>query len=148
MLGRNTLFRILSVGIVFSGLLTSGMLPVAKAELPPGSYDKLREGATEILVIEIMAVQQKVIPGNKVEVTLQAKVLGVEQSRTGLKPGAQMVISYTEFDPKAKNRPPGARPVPILERGSIYPAFLNRASNGKSYEPAAYGESFRMMPEG
>jgi hypothetical protein len=144
---KNTLLRILSITLLFPGLLTSGILPIAKAELPPGSYDKLRKGAGEMLVIEIMTVQQKAISGNKIEVTLQAKILRVEQSRTGLKPGVQMVISYSEFDPKA-NRPAGARPVPILERGGVYPAFLNRANNGKSYEPAAYGESFRMMPEG
>jgi hypothetical protein len=153
MLRKSTLLRVLSISILFPGLLTSGVLPIAKAELPPGSYDKLRKGAGEMLVIEIIGVKQRTVPNYQIEVTLQAKVLKVEQSLTGLKPGAEVVISYTERDlvnrPLSAGPPPtGARPVPILERGSVYPAFLNRASNGKSYEPAAYGESFRMMPEG
>jgi hypothetical protein len=135
----------LSVGLLTAGLLPT-LSPAARAELPPGSYDKLRVSATEKLILQVSSVKQTALPNNRIEVTLEAKILTVEQSQTGLQPGSTIVIIYTTFAPNA-SRPPGARPVPLLMQGGIYPAFLNRNGN-TAYQPAAYGESFRITPEG
>jgi hypothetical protein len=41
----------------------------------------------------------------------------------------------------------GPRRIAILRKGEYYPAFLNISENQKTYTPAAYGESFNMIPE-
>jgi hypothetical protein len=68
---------------------------------------------------------------------LEAKILEAERAGS-LKKDDLIVIRYSIS--AADLEGPGARPVPILERGGVYPAFLN-------YTPAAYGESFKMTPE-
>lgn len=61
--------------------------PVAKAELSPGSYDKLRIDAEEALVIEVASVAQKKTAKGGYDVTVKAKVLKAERSKAGLKKG-------------------------------------------------------------
>jgi hypothetical protein len=74
---------------------------------------------------------------------LEAKILEAERAGS-LKKDDLIVIRYSIS--AADLEGPGARPVPILERGGVYPAFLNPQTDG-TYTPAAYGESFKMTPE-
>ena len=58
-----------------------------------------------------------------------------------------ITIRYQSRDPNKVNIP-GPRPVPILKQGRVYPAFLNGNEGANVFEPAAFGESFVMTPEG
>jgi hypothetical protein len=112
-----------------------------QAELPPGSYDTLRVEAPEALLIEVLGVK-KAAKGNATEVVAMARVLHVERTKAGLRPGAMVEIRYIHL-----NTPiPGPRPVPLLAEKAIVPAFLKKGE-GKDFEPAAYGMSFVMTPE-
>jgi hypothetical protein len=121
-----------------------GIGTAVRAELPPGSYDSLRVSAPEAVVIEVVAVTRRPGTQGATTVTLQAKVLTVERSNTGLKKGDVVSIRYLQI---AQNGFVGPRPVPLLEKGAVYPAFLRKEPQSKMYEPAAYGESFRLTPE-
>jgi hypothetical protein len=58
-----------------------------------------------------------------------------------------VTIRYQARDP-AKVNFAGPRPVPILKQGEVYPAFLNHNVGRGDFEPAAFGASFLMTPEG
>lgn len=110
------------------------------AELPPGSYNKLRAEAEEAVIIQVKGVQIALMGGDK-SVTVEGKVLAVERSKNGVKKGDTVIITYTILDKPVV----GPLPVPLLEKDDVYPAFLNK--NDKNYEPAAYGWSFKMTPQ-
>ncbi|HQR07635.1 MAG TPA: hypothetical protein PLN21_12480 [Gemmatales bacterium] len=113
---------------------------IAWAELPPGTYDQLRREAEEALVIQITSVRVE-RDGDYKNVTLEARVLRVGRSKSGLAKDDNITIKY-----EVSMVPfPGPRPVSILNRNQTYPAFLK--SNGNTYEPAAYGMSFNSRPE-
>lgn len=112
----------------------------ACAELPPGSYNKLRADADEAIIIHVTDVKIALMGGDQ-SVTVEAKVLAVERSKNGLKKGDTITIVYTILGKPVV----GPLPVPLLEKGEDYPAFLNK--KGQIYEPAAYGWSFKMTLE-
>ncbi|HEY1188048.1 MAG TPA: hypothetical protein VGE74_10350 [Gemmata sp.] len=121
-------------------LAVAGVLFVTaftQAVPPPGTYDKLRAGAEEAVTIQVVTV----VSGANGDVGVQAKVLGVERSKSGLKKGDTVSIKYTV---PAKGTV-GPTPVPVLEKDEVYPAFLNK--KGDEFAPAAYGSSFKMTPE-
>src|SRR5580692_11370075 len=91
------------------------------AELPPGAYNTLRIDAEEAVTIEVTSVKIALMGGDK-SLTVEAKVLGVERSKSGLKKGDSVTIRY---DIPAKP-PIGPAPPPVLEKDSVYPAFLNK----------------------
>ena len=96
-----------------------------RAELPPSAYNKLRIDAEEAVTIEVTGVQIALMGGDK-NVTVEAKVLGVERSKNGLKKGDSVTFRY---DIPAKP-PIGPAPPPLLEKVSVYPAFLNKKGAG------------------
>jgi hypothetical protein len=122
------------------------MLSNVRAELPPGSYDKLRSEAQDAIIIEVESVTAKELKSGWTEVILKARVLAVERSKSALKRGSMITIRYQSRDPN-KVKFVGPRPVPILEKGEIYPAFLNGNEGMRVFEPAAFGLSFVMTPE-
>lgn len=119
-------------------LVTVFFAATAHAELPAAAYDSLRKEANEALIIEVTNVQTN-NDGSTTLVRLQANILHVERSRTGLKKGEVVTIEYAHTPGRI-----GPRPVPVLEKG-VYPAFLHRG-NGSSLNPAAHGLSFTMTP--
>lgn len=126
------------------GLVATG----AHAELPPGSYDELRMEAEEALIIEVISGITRTLGAGEMEVVLKIKVLTAQRSKAGLKKDSQVTIRYVSFDQsKSSTFVPGAAPIPVLKKGRVYPAFLNRAKNRRDFEPAAYGWSFLMTPE-
>jgi hypothetical protein len=121
-----------------------GLATVGRAELPPGSYDKLKVDADSAATILVNSVKTAQANDGK-NVTIEAKVLGVERSKSGLKKGEFITITYFVRDP---GKPfAGPRPIPLLEKDTVYPAFLVPGSNQRTFEPAAHGESFKMTPE-
>jgi hypothetical protein len=120
--------------------------PAAQAEIPPGSYDKLRISAEEALIIKVTKVDKR-LRGNRefTAVSVTAKVVTVQRSKKGLKLGSEISIDYESQ--KLNSTMPGPRRIIVLGEGKYYPAFLNSSDGQKSYTPAAYGESFKMTPE-
>lgn len=125
-------------------ILAAGMTLVltvaAFAELPPGSYDKMRKEAPEVLIVEVT----KITPtknGKVTKYTTEVKVLSFEKSDSKLKKGDTITITYENVEgPFA-----GARQVPPLEKGGVYPAFLRK--EGNTFIPAAAGMSFSIASE-
>ena len=121
----------------------------ARAELPPGSYDKLRAKAEEALIIEVDSVKTHEREPGWLDVVVTARVVRVERSKARLKKGGTVTVRYESLDRTKLKKPViGPRAVPLLKKGEFYPAFLNVTKETKEYQPAAYGESFVMTPEG
>jgi hypothetical protein len=120
--------------------------PPAQAEIPPGSYDKLRIGAEEALIIKVIKVNKKLSSNREVTlISVKAMVVAVQRSKKGIKPGREISIVYESQNPNSTMT--GPRRIGVLEEGAYYPAFLNISDNQKTYRPAAYGESFKMTPD-
>ena len=124
-------------------LLTS---PKAGAELPPGSYDKLRSESQEAVIFEAVKVTSST-SGFETRVTVEGKLLAVERSKAKLKPGERITIEYTTVDVRKARGFAGPRQAAVLKQGTVYPAFLNKHDNQRAFSLAAYGASFEMTPE-
>ena len=112
------------------------------AELPPYVYENLKKNSPEVLKIKVIKVTSspKIINNSK-DITIQAKVLNVKTSQSGLKAGDMITIIYN----KVTNRPKGwvgPSSLPILERSEVYKAFVEKASEASYYVPSARGKSF------
>ncbi len=131
---------------ILIALVSLTFLATAQAELPPGSYDKLKAGAQEKLKVKIIGVDQ---PGKgpKLKVIFSAEVLAVERSATGLKPGDKITIQSYRWTKSYA----GPKNPPVLPKGWVGVAYLNKAKGkaqgpGPTYKLAAYGESFEPSP--
>jgi len=115
-----------------------------QAASPQGDFNKLRTEASEAVIIEVtlvVIVQDSPVNKTSQYITIHAKVLGVERSKSGLKVGDTITINYSI----PTNPLPGYSSIPILDNRSVYPAFLNRQE--KVFAPAANGSSFTMTPK-
>lgn len=131
---------------LFCGLVALGWLGVlgparATAEIAPEQYAALQQNSPERLEIEVLRVDRPLFSfGTEIEVTANARVVTVHSSLTRLQPGDSITVRYTH------NRPRrgwvGPRPIPIIERGRRYPAYLEWSSELNCYTPAARGASF------
>ncbi len=130
--------RKLSMPVLVTLLVAMVLPALVAAELPPGSYDKLKAEAQEKLKIKIVGMEQEGT-GGKLKVTFTAEVLQVERSASGLKAGDKITIhSYRWTKSYA-----GPKNPPLLPQGWVGVAYLNQAQGaGKDYKLAAYGESF------
>jgi len=134
------MFRLTGLSLALLLSATSSL----HAELPPGSYDNLRNQADEALIIQVESVQSQV-RDEKREVTVVAKVLKVERSRAKLTKGNELTIKYEIFQGNAFA---GPRQAKVLEQGEIYPAFLTGPDKPEDpFQLAAHGMSFTMTPE-
>jgi hypothetical protein len=125
---------------VFAVVFGLSFVEVANAALPPGSYDKLRIAAEDAIIIQVTATKVDTV-GGTMAITAKAKVIQVERSKNGLKPGDAITIKYS-----VPTTPiPGPVPTPVVEKDVIYPAFMNKT--GADYQPAAHGWTFKMTPE-
>ena len=129
--------------VLIAMLIAPPVIPSLYAELPPGSYEKLKADAQEKLKIRITEVHQKEKGRRKLEVTLKAEVLDVERSNSLLKPGDTIIIhSYRWI-----GRYAGPKNPPPLPVGWVGMAYLNKLEYSSKdaddhYTLAAYGESF------
>jgi hypothetical protein len=109
-----------------------------EAELPPSAYRKWQMEAPEALEI-LVKKASPVVAMKTTTVEVEAEVLRVLKTSTGLKPGSKIHITYThEVYERAIA---GPSPIPLLHTGDKVPAFLSRGAKGL-YEPAARGRSF------
>lgn len=106
----------------------------------PGKTNALRAAAEEAVTIQITSINEEIHGANK-DITIQAKILGVERTTFGLKKSQVIAIQFTD----SVQPLPNSDRVQPLEKDGVYPAFLNR--NASHYQPAAGPASFRMTPE-
>jgi hypothetical protein len=133
--------------------LTLAPATPSRAEIDPKYYREWQMKAPEALVIRVGAVKPMVSSERhrsgdgmliRTRVEAEATVERIERSASSLKPGDAIRIQYTT----TRAEPPmvGPRPLPVLKRGDIVPAFLIGVSKGL-YAPAAKGASFEPLIE-
>ncbi len=76
-------------------------------------------------------------------ITIEAKILEVDRSSSGLVKGDKITVIYDHFIPSGDWA--GPRPIPLLQEGMIYPAFLKKNAQNNFYYPAARGYSFKII---
>jgi hypothetical protein len=122
-------------------LVSVALAAAAYAELPPGSYERLKTDAQEKLKIKILTVEKKTQGERRLDVQFTAEVFEVERSRSGLRPGDTIQIKSYHWTKGYV----GPKNPPLLPVGWIGIAYLNKADgSGKNriYTLAAYGDSF------
>lgn len=129
-------------------LLNAVMIAGSLAALPPSAYRGDQESAPEALVIQVLAVKSEVSTDSQQTVTTvnaKARVSEVVRTASGLKPGDEIAIAYTNVEFKRDERRVGPSSyIPVLVEGKTVPAFLS--TNGKgSYLPAARVYSFQEI---
>ncbi len=116
----------------------------ASAEIQPKYYAQMQASAPEVIYLDVKDVDLEwcLISCESRDVVVQATVVSVERSATGLKTGQAIVVKYVHFSPSGGWV--GPRPTPVLQKGKTV-AYLSRAAAGH-YEPAARGYSFDTVP--
>lgn len=106
----------------------------------------MQAAAAEALTIRVIfaAVKTAETPTALITaVVAKAEVLAVARSATRLSPGATIQIRYTT---RTEKRPmAGPSPVSVLSDGERCSAFLSKATDGDSYQPAAGGRTFESV---
>ncbi|HZS06548.1 MAG TPA: hypothetical protein VFD58_17050 [Blastocatellia bacterium] len=110
------------------------------AELPPYAYQQMQKAAPEYLEIEVRSVRTG-RASDGIEVEVEAAVTGVRRSASHLRQGAVIRIRYVHDTRHLI----GPGPIPVLEKGKKYPAFLRRDPKEKVWRPAAMGRSFEVV---
>lgn len=120
--------------LFFSGLLY--------AEIHPRYYYEDQQSSEEDITIEVIDVDKECcIFCRRQGVEIEAKVLEVKKSKTGLKKNDTIRIKYERFHPPAGWV--GPRPMPLLKEGNTYPAFIFKKDG--FYRPSARGFSFTRL---
>jgi len=117
----------------------------AKAELPPDVYAHYQAEAPEVLQIRVEQVASKPVSlfdWSKRTESVQATVLKVTRSKSGVKKGDRISIRYERLIPKGGWA--GPSPAPPLEKGQEYPAYLEKAQDG-TFGLGAKGKSFSAL---
>lgn len=119
---------------------------MVSAELPPEVYEEMQGKASEALKIRVNKVSSERLglldfSGDRRQ-TVEATVISVTRTRSGLKAGDVIVIRYIARNPDEKMA--GPSPIPRLKEGKEYPAWLSWAKAGH-YETAARGYSFSTV---
>jgi hypothetical protein len=136
-----------AISFLFVVAATSLWPGAAKAELPPFAYRDMQAKAPEAIEIEIETVTVKSSKQQHYELrsfVVQARVLSVQRTATGLAPGKPIEIRYEQrnyFEPIT-----GASEVPAVKEHEKLPAFLSRANGQSYYTPAAGGYTFHRLP--
>nr|WP_319474162.1 hypothetical protein [uncultured Sphaerochaeta sp.] len=127
-------------------LLILLVLPLAllTSEIAPVEYRSMQLNAPEQLHLSVISVAKRWRPfSGDTAITVKAEVIGVVASETNLVEGDSITISYVHQ--KLKKGWAGPRPIPILKRKTMTPAFLAYDKESKIYMPAARGASFDSL---
>lgn len=90
---------------------------------------------------------------NQLHFEVEAKVIGVERTHTGLKVGDRLLIQYKKYDDD-KPVPSGSYPITVKE-GQMYKAYLGMKKEDENtveakgpvvYSPQAARGSFVLLP--
>lgn len=114
---------------------------VAIAEIAPEYYAADQNSAPEYLVVEVLRVERPLLTfSSNIPISANLRVLSVHRSASGLQPGDEITVRYEHFRPQRGWT--GPRPIPVLQKGQSYPAFLAWSPDEGCYGPAARGASF------
>lgn len=116
------------------------------AELPPEVYEEMQRKSPEVMKIHVNKVESERLglldfSGDRRQ-AVEATVISVTRTGSGLKAGDAIVIRYIARNPDEEMARPS--PIPQLKEGKEYPAWLSKAKAGH-YEPAARGYSFSPL---
>ena len=126
------------------------------AEISNSMMHALQNKAPEKLEIKVMKVSEKkstLGTYNQLHFEVEAKVIGVERTHTGLKVGDRLLIQYKKYDDD-KPVPSGSYPITVKE-GQMYKAYLGMKKEDENtveakgpvvYSPQAARGSFVLMP--
>jgi len=112
------------------------------AELPPYVYEDLQKNAPEALIIVVNKVKTSSSLFSDTKVTVEAKVLRVFHSQSGLKKGDIITIFYTTVTSRPRGWV-GPSSLPVLKEKQKYKAFLRKDERNNYYHPDARGQSFK-----
>lgn len=116
-----------------------GFTALVQAELPTEAYLQMQAGAAEVIEIKVEAVKHQHI--FRKQEFVSAVVIKVTKSASKLKAGDQIEIKYRHVP---LGNAVGPSPIPKLDKGKTYPAWLKKSEEGY-YEPAARGMSFEKI---
>jgi hypothetical protein len=132
--------RTFSLTAAVVSLLLTVLTPGAQAELAPQVYKDMQSRAPEFLEIQVLSVTTAAA-SDEIRVDVEARVIDVRRSKSGLKAGDVIRIEYT----RTTKLLAGPSPAPVLQKGKKYPAFLSQAVTKNDYRPAALGRSFELI---
>jgi len=120
------------------------LLPLVSAPLSPSEYEKLQKSAPEVLEIEVLKVESRVVPESKEEVIrATVVVLQVEKTASEASPGNFLFVVYS-IQQDFEGKPLPGQPPP-LQVGEKVPAFLALAEGTTYFRPVAGRMSFRRF---
>lgn len=120
------------------------VIPLA-AEIAPEEYRKMQSGAPDHVEISVERVKVRWILFTRTwNVTVQAKIVKVYNSRSNLSVGDSITITYQHFKNPTRGWT-GPRAIPILKKKEITEAFLAFDRETNTYVPAARGASFEPL---
>ena len=137
--------RCIAIAILL--ILASAVL----ADLSPDIYKDLQRKAPEVLSIQVSSVdvhrsfaKPSGCPFFDFEVirkvNVEARVLRVVRSSTGVRPGDVIEIEYSSISRCSDWN--GPRSMQLLRKGDLVYAFLSRRGRTASFDPAARGATF------
>ncbi len=113
----------------------------SRGELPPSAYEKMQSEAADVLRINVLRIERRPTETPTVtDVNMVAEVLKVGRSKSGIKPGDVITISYQVTDHPPGWSGPGEVPVPREADETV--AFLKPLAGTPDYLPAAGAMSF------
>lgn len=112
----------------------------ANAVMPPHVYKEMQKKSPEVLTIEAVTVKLE-----GASITVEAKIITVERSRSGLKLGDQIRIHYQTWQEGEPIATGSSWPI-RLKKGNRYRSYLVAAEPPGSYGLSADGESFIEVP--
>jgi len=130
----------------------------AQADLPPDVYVEMQKKAGEFLKIEVLNSKKESVAKESsltpfelksdtrvFGIRLSAKVLDVERSKSSLKEGDVISIDYMRTERPKEIGWVGPSEIPLLKKGDVSKAYLDKSSKSDSYTPAARGRSFQTI---
>lgn len=120
----------------------AGLIAASQAEIPTKAYLQMQAGAAEVIEIKVEAVKHQHI--FRKQEMVSAVVTRVTKSASKLKVGDKIEIKYRHVP---LGNAVGPSPIPKLDKGKTYPAWLKKSQEGH-YEPAARGMSFEKIDKG
>ncbi|MFT3731757.1 MAG: hypothetical protein QM780_10120 [Hyphomicrobium sp.] len=103
-----------------------------------------QDRAPDAAEIKIVSATSDVLAKNEVgrhlDIKAKAKVLTVERTEAGIKPGAVICIHYDLWN--ADDLLPGGTPIRIIATGDHLMAFIAKRDDDACFAPAAEGQSF------
>ena len=118
-------------------------LPLLGA-LSPSMYRKAQARSSDVLTIKVQKVRTYRYRNNYFDVRVRARVLSVQRASRWIHRGDWITIRYRTYH-RLPRGTFGAGPIPLLQKGHRYRAYLKRYRHSRIYTPAAGARSFKTL---